>query len=73
MSPTEPKGRCKNCSKPLDLSEENIKYAPFCGKKCQMADLGKWFDEKYVISNRESGLSSEDLEELERELDENDE
>jgi len=25
-------------------------YGPFCSKRCQTIDLGKWLDGKYVIS-----------------------
>ncbi len=34
-------------------------YGPFCSKRCQLVDLGKWFGEEHVISEP---LSVDDLE-----------
>ena len=28
--------------------------APFCSKRCQMIDLGKWAKEEYVIPSQET-------------------
>jgi endogenous inhibitor of DNA gyrase (YacG/DUF329 family) len=35
---------CPTCKKQLEWIPENI-YRPFCSKKCQLIDLGEWFDE----------------------------
>jgi uncharacterized protein len=26
-------------------------YGPFCSRRCQLVDLGKWFSEEHVISD----------------------
>ncbi len=39
--------KCPTCK--VQVSED-IKSFPFCSKRCQTIDLGKWADEKYVIS-----------------------
>ncbi len=25
-------------------------YTPFCSERCRLADLGRWFDGRYVVS-----------------------
>lgn len=34
-------GICPYCGKKTSLGKEN-KYRPFCSKRCQLADLGRW-------------------------------
>ena len=41
--------RCPTCRKPLPQGEETPTF-PFCCERCKMVDLGRWFDEGYVIS-----------------------
>ena len=36
--------KCTNCSKPVDL-----KYRPFCSKRCADVDLSRWLGGKYAI------------------------
>ncbi len=31
---------------------DNEKYRPFCSKRCADIDLGKWFNESYVIEGK---------------------
>jgi endogenous inhibitor of DNA gyrase (YacG/DUF329 family) len=35
---------CPQCGKPAVF-----KYRPFCSARCKQVDLGKWFNEAYVI------------------------
>lgn len=51
---------CKNCGKAV-AGGENAKYLPFCSKKCQLADLGKWFDEKYRIADEAGEIDPAEL------------
>ncbi|MEX0744136.1 MAG: DNA gyrase inhibitor YacG [Phycisphaeraceae bacterium] len=41
------RGKCPTCGKPV---REDEKAFPFCSDRCRTIDLGKWLDEKYVIS-----------------------
>lgn len=41
-------GNCPSCNKPLDL-----KYRPFCSKRCADLDLGQWLNEGYKIESDE--------------------
>lgn len=40
--------KCPICGKLTD----NIKYRPFCSKRCADIDLGNWFNESYVIEGK---------------------
>jgi len=54
--------RCPICKKEI----EDLKYKPFCSKRCADIDLGNWFSEKYTIAATE--LDEKDIEELEQAL-----
>jgi endogenous inhibitor of DNA gyrase (YacG/DUF329 family) len=34
---------CSTCKKEFEASDEP--YMPFCSKRCQLIDLGRWLDE----------------------------
>lgn len=38
---------CPVCGKPVAPSEA---MAPFCGERCRLADLGRWFSGSYKVS-----------------------
>jgi endogenous inhibitor of DNA gyrase (YacG/DUF329 family) len=43
--------RCRYCDHPLDRADaEHKRLWPFCSERCRMAELGMWFEERYVIS-----------------------
>lgn len=46
---------CPICSK-----DTNIKFKPFCSKRCADVDLGKWLNESYTIPAPLEDLSEED-------------
>lgn len=37
--------KCPICKKEL----EDVKYKPFCSKRCADIDLANWFNEKYTF------------------------
>ena len=39
---------CPTCKQPAALTKEN-RYRPFCSERCQLLDLGQWFDGAYVV------------------------
>ncbi|MFT5302759.1 MAG: endogenous inhibitor of DNA gyrase (YacG/DUF329 family) [Mariniblastus sp.] len=39
--------RCSYCGQSFDRAES--KHMPFCGKRCQMIDLGTWLNEGYSL------------------------
>jgi endogenous inhibitor of DNA gyrase (YacG/DUF329 family) len=48
MKRKNPTPKCPSCRKEIDASKD-VHFLPFCSKRCQMVDLGKWFKEEYTI------------------------
>lgn len=45
------KWRCPHCRREIEAPGlEAVSYAPFCSKRCKMADLYNWLDERYTVS-----------------------
>ena len=43
--------RCRYCNRPVDRGDFVVRrFWPFCSERCQLAELGNWFGERYVIS-----------------------
>ena len=40
--------RCANCGTKIAARPENS-WAPFCGERCKLIDLGKWLGEEYRV------------------------
>jgi len=48
MMPKKP--ICPTCRKPLSSDQpEALPHFPFCSERCQLIDLGHWFDGDYAI------------------------
>jgi len=46
-----PPPRCRYCRRRLDAADEmHRRFWPFCSERCKMAELGRWFEGRYVIS-----------------------
>ena len=48
MNPRAAQGTCPTCHKSGDWS--GTPWGPFCSKRCQLIDLGKWLGGEHVIS-----------------------
>jgi len=47
---------CPTCGRTTgNLPPELRRYLPFCCQRCQLIDLGRWFDEQYRIPGEPSG------------------
>ncbi len=43
---------CPTCQKQFKVqARADAPSRPFCSKRCQLIDLGKWMDGEYVISD----------------------
>ena len=40
---------CPLCEKQAEVPD-GFRHRPFCSRRCQMADLGNWFNEAYRFS-----------------------
>jgi endogenous inhibitor of DNA gyrase (YacG/DUF329 family) len=54
--------QCPTCKKKLTVTAVTGKFYPFCSERCQMVDLGRWFNEDYRIDRQdeEHGEGAED-------------
>lgn len=42
---------CRYCGRDLLASDpQHKRFWPFCSERCKMAELGMWFEDRYVIS-----------------------
>ena len=64
-----PKINCPNCGKETEYSTEN-EFRPFCSERCKLLDFGAWADEEFALPTEETDLSEEDLDKIERALQE---
>lgn len=52
--------KCPNCNADVEINDANQRFLPFCSKRCQMADLGKWFSEEFRIAHEPAPYSDND-------------
>ncbi len=46
--------KCRSCGgKLLAGGEERNRWYPFCSERCRWADLGRWFNGEYRLTDRE--------------------
>ncbi|MCJ7693310.1 MAG: DNA gyrase inhibitor YacG [Sedimentisphaerales bacterium] len=47
------KHRCPICHKPIEplreKNSQNVKFFPFCSRRCKLLDLGVWLDAEYKV------------------------
>ena len=43
--------KCPNCKKNV-VWDASSSYRPFCSKRCQLIDLGEWYEEEKVITTK---------------------
>ena len=47
----EASDRCRYCGRRIARSDPgHARFWPFCSERCKMAELGLWFQDRYVIS-----------------------
>jgi endogenous inhibitor of DNA gyrase (YacG/DUF329 family) len=50
---------CPTCKRPLKTDAENLPY-PFCSRRCKLADLSNWFNERYTVPAEGLGQNEDD-------------
>ncbi len=44
---------CRYCNRPLEATvPEDRRHGPFCSARCRMAELGHWFEGRYVVRRK---------------------
>lgn len=58
--------KCPHCGKETEFSGNE--FRPFCSERCKLLDFGAWADEEYGIAAETSEMSEEDVDALEKAL-----
>jgi uncharacterized protein len=61
--------KCPTCGRETEYSTEN-EFRPFCSERCKLLDFGAWADEEFALPSQSESLSEEDLDKIERALEE---
>ncbi len=51
--------KCPICKNTTEKDKNKNPFLPFCSERCRTIDLGKWLDDKYVITGDEPIQDSE--------------
>jgi len=51
--------RCPQCNRPV---EKGIETFPFCSRRCQLTDLGRWASGEYRIAGDPASIPEDDSE-----------
>ena len=60
--------KCPNCGKQVEFTGNE--FRPFCSERCKLLDFGAWADEEYNLPAETSELNDEDIDKLEKALEE---
>lgn len=60
--------KCPTCNREIEFAGN--KFRPFCSERCQLIDFGAWADEEFALPAENTPLGEEDLERLEKALEE---
>lgn len=60
--------KCPTCHRETEYTGNE--FRPFCSERCKLIDFGEWADGKYALPTQETSLSEEDLDQIEKALNE---
>ena len=60
--------KCPMCGREVEY--EGNEFRPFCSERCKLLDFGAWADEGYALPTQDTALTEEDLDKIERALEE---
>ncbi len=60
--------KCPRCGKEIEY--EGNEFRPFCSDRCKLIDFGAWADEKYGLAVEDAELTEEDIEAIEKAINE---
>ncbi len=56
--------KCPHCGKQVEY--EGNEFRPFCSERCKLLDFGAWADEEYNLPAETAELSDEDIDTIEK-------
>ncbi len=60
--------KCPQCGKETEYN--NNEFRPFCSERCKLLDFGDWANEKFGIAGEPTEMSDDEIDEIERALEE---
>jgi hypothetical protein len=60
--------KCPTCGKKVEYAGNE--FRPFCSERCKLLDFGAWADEQFSLPSQTESLSEEDLDKIEKALEE---
>jgi uncharacterized protein len=60
--------KCPQCGREAEF--EGNEFRPFCSERCKLLDFGAWADADYKLPAESAGLTENDIAEIERALEE---
>jgi endogenous inhibitor of DNA gyrase (YacG/DUF329 family) len=61
--------KCPQCGKETEFSGNE--FRPFCSERCKLLDFGAWADEEYGVAAEQSEMTDEEINEIEKALENN--
>lgn len=58
--------KCPHCGKETEY--RGNEFRPFCSERCKLLDFGAWADGEYNIPSESAALSEEDIDTIEKAL-----
>ena len=58
--------KCPSCGRQTVF--EGNEFRPFCSERCKLLDFGAWADERYALPAETSSLTEEEIDEIEKAL-----
>jgi len=58
--------KCPHCGKQVEYAGNE--FRPFCSERCKLLDFGAWADEEYNLPAETAELSDEDIDMIEKAL-----
>lgn len=63
-----PKVKCPSCGKQTEYTGNE--FRPFCSERCKLLDFGAWADGEYALPSQTESLSEEEIDHIEKALQE---
>lgn len=60
--------KCPTCGRKTEYTGNE--FRPFCSERCKLIDFGAWADEEFALPAQTESLSEEDLDKIEKALEE---
>ena len=60
--------KCPYCGKETEFTGNE--FRPFCSERCKLLDFGAWADEQYNLPAETSELNDEDIDKLQKAVEE---